>query len=132
MQKLLKIGIVAAIALFILYSCGKKILFGSMIKEVKNGYFYEEISDVTIGEIMDTLCTKSKWEYTPDDSGVSYVTYTGKMKGQPVKMMFYVYNAFGTVTFQLNYFSLDGKTAENEILADIPFALYEAYENVKF
>lgn len=85
---------------------------------------------------MDTLCTNSKWEYTPNDAGVSFVTYTGKMKGQPVKMVFYVYNAFGTMVFQLNYFSLNGQAAKASVdgldeLSAVPIALYKAYKSVK-
>ena len=81
---------------------------------------------------MDTLCTGSKWEYTPDESGLSIVTYTGKMKGQPVKMMFSVYNVYGSMNFQLTYFSLNGQVSKNgDELSAVPIALYKAYKLVK-
>lgn len=138
MKKILKIGVFVAIVIFVLYSCAKKFMFNSIIKTVKDGYFYEEISDVTIGKMMDTLCTDSKWEYTPDESGLSIVTYTGKMKGQPVKMMFSVYNVYGSMRFQLTDFSLNGQAAKsgdgfssNDELSVVPFALYKAYKSVK-
>lgn len=138
MKKILKIGVFTAIVIFVLYSCTKKFMFNSIIKTVKDGYFYEEISDVTIGKMMDTLCTDSKWKYTPDESGLSIVTYTGKMKGQPVKMMFSVYNVYGSINFQLTYFSLNGQVAENgdgfsgnDELSAVPIALYKAYKSVK-
>lgn len=138
MKKILKIGVFVAIVIFVLYSCAKKFMFNSIIKTVKDGYFYEEISDVTIGKMMDTLCTDSKWEYTPDESGLSIVTYTGKMKGQPVKMMFSVYNVYGSMNFQLIGFSLNGQAARSgeefssdDELSVVPFALYKAYKSVK-
>lgn len=138
MKKILKIGIFAAIIIFVLYSCAKKFMFNSIIKVVKDGYFYEEMSDVTIGEMMDALCTDSKWEYTPDESGLSIVTFKGKMKGQPVEMAFSVYNVYGSMNFQLTYFSLNGQVAENgdefsgnDELSVVPFALYKAYKSVK-
>lgn len=137
MKKVLKIGIFATILIFVLYSYTKRFMFNSIIKTVKDGYFYEEISDVTIGEIMDALCTEAKWEYTPDESGLSIVTFTGKMKGQPVKMMFSVYNVYGSMNFRLTYFSLNGQVANgddfssNDELSLVPFALYKAYKSVK-
>lgn len=107
-------------------------MFNSIIKTVKDGYFYEEISDVTISKMMDTLCTGSKWEYTPDESSLLIVTYTGKMKSQPVKMMFSVYNVYGSMNFQLTYFSLNGQVAKNgDELSAVPIALYKAYKSVK-
>lgn len=137
MKKLLKIGIIVAIVFFALYSCVKKVLFDSIISVAKDGYFCEELSDVTIGEIMETLCTDSKWECTlNEETGLSVVTYTGKApEGQTVEMGFHIFTVADTHIARLSGFSVDGQevyrgvpmTAEDELL-QVPFALYEAYK----
>lgn len=110
-------------------------LHRSIINIVRNGYFYEEISDVTIGDMMETICTDSKWEYTPDENtGMIFVTYTGNMGGMPLVMRFFMVGG----TFQLAAFSLNGEWASNgsgltgrDELSGIPFALYQRYQRVK-
>lgn len=137
-----KIVIVLAfivLAIIGVYSCSKNMIYRSLINTVKDGYFYEEISDVTIGDIMETICTNSKWEYTPsEETNLPFVTYTGNMDGQPLEMQFFMYNFGGTPNFRLNAFSLNGERVDNgygltgrDELSVVPFALYERYQRVK-
>lgn len=138
-KKIITFVIVIIAIIAILYSCGKRKIYNTIINTVKDGYFAEVTYDVTIGEMMQTLCSDSKWEYTPDtDSGLVFVTYTGNMKGQPLKMMFLINNMGGNMMFQLNYFSLNGEEAANKYgptgvdeIGMMPFVLYEAYRSVK-
>ena len=127
-KKIITFVIVIIAIIAILYSCGKRKIYNTIINTVKDGYFAEVTYDVTIGEMMQTLCSDSKWEYTPDtDSGLVFV-----------KMMFLINNMGGNMMFQLNYFSLNGEEAANKYeptgvdeIGMIPFVLYEAYRSVK-
>ncbi len=138
-KKILSVIIIIVAILVLIHTCGKKKIYNEIISTVKDGYFYEITQEATVGEIMETICTDSKWEYTPNtDGGLVFVTYTGNMKGQPVKMMFLINNFGGTMRFQLNYFSLNGEEADNgygktgkDELSMIPFVLYKVYKEVK-
>lgn len=143
LKKILIVVIIIIAIIAGLYSCGKRKIYNTIIDTVKNGYFEGVQENVTIGEMMDTLCTHSKWEYTPNtESGLVYVTYTGTMQGQPIVMQFFVTNFAGEMMFRLDSFSLNGeitsraddilRTANQSAEIDmIPYALYKAYRTVK-
>ena len=134
LKKILIVVIIIIAIIAGLYSCGKRKIYNTIIDTVKNGYFEE---------MMDTLCTHSKWEYTPNtESGLVYVTYTGTMQGQPIVMQFFVTNFAGEIMFRLDSFSLNGEITSraDDILRTpnqsaeidmIPYALYKAYRTVK-
>lgn len=121
---------------FAIYAAAKHFLYGSIIGVVKNGYFTEDITEATIGEMMGALCSDGEWKYEVRGS-VSCVIFTGEMKGKPVEMGFQVFNVFDTPVFQLAAFSLDGKEAAvnpltgQDELSTIPYYLYKAYKIVK-
>jgi hypothetical protein len=139
-KKIAIIGIIVIGIIAGLFSYSKQIIYNTIINTVKNGCFSEIPEDITIGELMNTLCSDSKWEYTPDtETGAAFVTYTGRMKGQPVEMLFFITNFAGEIGFRLNSFSLNGiyASSTNYIttgvteLDMVPEVLYEAYCTVK-
>lgn len=82
---------------------------------VKNGYFTEYSSDITLGELLDGFLSDSTWQYFESDDGIDIVECTGKC-------MYMDQEVEATVQFQLN----DDDTFELYTLAfnDIPQNLF--------
>lgn len=131
MKKLGKIAIFAVVVIAILYSCGKRKINNTFINTVKDGYFYGVSEDVTIGEIMKKICTDSKWECKPTETGQVFVNYSGKMNGKNLKLHFFVFNALGDMNFRLNGFEFNGDSVDGSdpnSLEAVPYLLYEQYK----
>jgi hypothetical protein len=136
MKKKILITLIVAVAIITaLYLFGKQRIYNTVIDTVRKGYFSEVSEEVTIGEMMNTLCSDSEWEYTPDtETGAVFVTYTGTLNGQPMKMLFFITNFAGQPIFRLNSASINGIYASNNLIAGgvseldmVPELLYEAY-----
>lgn len=108
-----------------IYKCSLSWASGKIIDAVKNGYFDEELPPVTIGAVMKSVCTHSKWTYTPDtESGISFVTYTGKRNGRPLKMVFYVTNFGGQIVYRINSLTVNGQDVPPE---KAPYVIFSTY-----
>lgn len=111
MKKFLTFLIVVAVVIFGLYSCGKRKINNTFINTVKDGYFEELSYDVTVGEILEAVCTDSKWEHdlTSKEGNGQMVVYTGNLNGNPIRLVFLIYN-LGGMSFRLNSIGFNGES----------------------
>lgn len=132
MKKIIIVLIAIVAVIFGLYSCGKKKISNTFINTVKHGYFAEVPEDVTVGKILSTVCTDSKWEHdlSSEEGNGQWVFYTGNLNGNPIRLGFVIYN-LGGLSFRLNTVSFDDTTIsyginpqEIEIFA---YLLYKEY-----
>lgn len=128
MKKLFKILAVLGIVLFCLHACGKSKIKKKIISTVKDGYFSEIETDVTIGKMLKTICHDAKWDYVVTDSGTVFVTFEGTRNDYPMKIDFFVTNFAGQMVFRVNRF----RTNQLELTGDeadssAPMIIYNTY-----
>lgn len=80
------------LALFVIGFGIWKLFTNKVINYAKDSYFCNDITDVTIGEIIDDLFTDVEWNFTTKQ-GVPRVICEGKNKfGKKIKIVFLIVN----------------------------------------
>lgn len=67
MKKFLKLVIFVVAIIALLYACSKRWIENKFISTVKDDYFSEVNSSVTIEKMLDTMCTSSEWSLEPSE-----------------------------------------------------------------
>lgn len=131
MKKLLAIVAVIIVMVAMLYSCAKKKMENKVIDTVRTGYFYEVSEDVTVGAMLNKICTRGKWDLILSESGIPSIHYTGLMDGMEVKLYFFVYPPYDS-QFRLDVFSFGGKAITRGVsphIDSVPYYLFERYKS---
>lgn len=127
MKKLTKILIGAILVVVLLYSCTKKIINDKAINVVRNSEFDE---GVTIGKVVNKICSDNKWECKTTETGQVYVIYSGKLNKKDLKMHFMIRGFAGETHYILNVWEFDGQRATRADYGDLDemlLALYKLY-----
>ncbi|MDE7226997.1 MAG: hypothetical protein K2N31_01590 [Treponemataceae bacterium] len=134
MRKIVKPLIFVAIIGCVVYSCGKKIVNNAIIDHVRDECFWEVADDISIGGLFYACCSDGKWEFKPSKTKATRwgaVTYTGKLNGKPLKVMFSLYLISGDFRYTLDGFSFNGEVFSRSKNPDkveaFPYAMYAEY-----
>ena len=65
MKKFLKLVLFVVAIIALLCACSKRWIENKFISTVKDDYFSEVNSSVTIEKMLDTMCTSSEWSLEP-------------------------------------------------------------------
>lgn len=120
-----KIFLIAVVIFVSLYFGGKSIIRNQIISSVKDDYFANVEIDVTIGEMLETICKDIKWDYRTTDTHL-YVTFEGNCHGEPIKLIFYIMGLADGPKGLLRGFEFRGKEIPDaEDVA--PVVIYKLY-----
>ena len=125
MKKILKLVIFFVAIIALLYACSKRWIENKFISTVKDDYFSEVNSSVTIEKMLDTMCTSSEWSFEPSEVN-QYVVYNGTCNGEPLRLSFLVYNFGGEMRWKVSSMTYGGKSLPDPD-DNAGFALYEEY-----
>lgn len=124
MKKTFKVIVLIVAIVAILYNCSKQKIKNDFISTVKDDYFYGVDGSVTIGKMLDTICSSGKWSYTPKEVN-QYVTYEGTCNGKKLELVFFVYN-FGGMSWRVDRMSYGGRDLPDPD-ENTGFVLYDEY-----
>lgn len=126
MNKLVKVILFIVAVIAILYACSKRRIKNKYISVVKDNYFSEVTSSITIGEMLDTMCSKGEWSFKPSDTN-QYVVYEGTCNGKTLRLSFLVYSFGGDMRFKVSSMTYGGNKLPDPD-QNAGYALYDEYK----
>ena len=124
-HKFLKVVFGIALIITLLYSCSKRIVNNKAINTVRNDEFD---NGITIGKVVKTVCTDSKWKCQTTKTGQVYVIYTGKLEKKELNMQFMIRSIAGETQYILVSTEFDGKKATRAEYGDLDETLLTLYK----